>query len=504
MLNRFRLLLAASLLAGSCLPARAQNAPPPAPAAPPADAAATAPLTLDDCIRRALAHGFDIGIQRFNPAIAQDFIEIARGGFLPILSLAGTQSHANTAAIGLIPGTRSDERSARLGLTELLKTGATVSVSTSLDRSANNPALISSLYNPAYNADLSVSISQPLLRGAGVAITTAALNRAKIGFELAGFNFKARVLDIVQRTENAYYTLVYARQQLDVYKFSLHLAETLLDEAQVRKTTGVATEIDVLQAQVGVANARRNVLQAGESVQDSADALLAIIGQFELDAPLGAAKFDDFTGQLPVTESSYQLALRNQPDYLSSRRQLDQLQLDVDVAKNAVKPSLSVGGAVGFNGDKGSGYSAFSSAASRDNNNWQLNLTASYPWGAVSDKARYRQSFATLNQQTLVVRQLEQSILVQVRSAVRAVETNSENVKIAALGAEYSAKQYDLERARFDAGLSTSRNVLQTQADLETARVAELQARINLQNSISALHRLEGNALERYQIAMPE
>ena len=69
---------------------------------------------------------------------------------------------------------------------------------------------------------------------------------------------------------------------------------------------------------------------------------------------------------------------------------------------------------------------------------------------------------------------------------------------------EERTRQYDLERARFDAGLSTSRNVLQTQADLETARVAELQARINLQNSISALHRLEGNALERYQIAMPE
>lgn len=291
---------------------------------------------------------------------------------------------------------------------------------------------------------------------------------------------------------------------MDVYKFSLHLAETLLDEAQVRKGTGVATDIDVLQAQVGVSTARRNVLQAEKSLHDSADGLLAIIGQFELDAPLGVAKFDDFTGQLPVTESSYQLALHAQPDYLSSKRQLDQLQLDLDVAKNAVKPSLSVGGAVGFNGDKGSGSSAFSSAASRDNNNWQLNLTASYPWGSVSDKARYRQSLATLNQQTLVVRQLEQSILVQVRSAVRAVETDSENVKIAALAAEYSAKQYDLERARFDAGLSTSRNVLQTQADLETARVAELQARINLQTSSSALHRLEGNALERYQIALPE
>jgi outer membrane protein TolC len=109
-----------------------------------------------------------------------------------------------------------------------------------------------------------------------------------------------------------------------------------------------------------------------------------------------------------------------------------------------------------------------------------------------------------LDQQTLVVHQLEQSILVQVRAAVRTVETNSEKVKIAALAAEFSAKQYDLENARFAAGLATSRDVLQTQSDLQNARVAELQARITLQNSISALHRLEGSSLERYQIALPE
>jgi outer membrane protein TolC len=142
--------------------------------------------------------------------------------------------------------------------------------------------------------------------------------------------------------------------------------------------------------------------------------------------------------------------------------------------------------------------------AGRDNNSWQVDLTVSYPWGRVSDKARYRQSLSLLNQQTLTVRQLEQSILVQVRSAVSAVETNSEKVKIAALAAEFSTREYDLENARFSAGLVTSRDVLQTQSDLENARVAELQARINLQNSISSLHRLEGSSLERFHIAMPE
>jgi outer membrane protein TolC len=505
--NRLRSSFAAvSLLAGSWLPAAAQATPSAASPAPAADAAAPAPapLTLEDCVRRAVEHGFDLEIQRYNPALAKDSVDIARGGFFPTLSLTGSQSHASNGPVGGTPATSSDARTTRLGVTQLLQTGTMVTVSTDLGRSENHPPPATSFYNPVYSSDLTVSVTQPLLRGAGTAVTTATLNRARIGWERAGYDFKARALDIVQQTEGAYYSLVYAREQLGVYQVSLDLANRLLEEAKERKIVGIATDIDVLQAQVGVANARSNVLQAGKSVQDGTDALLALIGRFAFDTPLGATKLEDFSGQLPVSESSYQLALRNQPDYISARMQLEQLKLDLAVTRNALKPTLTLDGILGFNGQRGSGADAFDSAVNRDNSSWQVDFTLSYPWGRVSDKARYHQSLSLLNQQTLVLRQLEQSILVQVRSAVRAVETNNEKVKIAALAAEFSARQYDLESARFAAGLATSRDVLQTQSDLENARVAELQARITLQNSISTLHRLEGSSLERYQITLPE
>jgi outer membrane protein TolC len=449
-----------------------------------------------------LQRGYDIEIQRYTKSIAKDSVDVARGAFDPGLSLNGTQSHSNTGPVDSALGIKNDARDARFSANELLSTGTTVNVSTDLTRSAVNPysPYINGFYNPIYNSDLTVTVTQPLLRGAGIAVTKAALNRARIGETRAGFDFQAEALNIVQQTE--YYNLVYAREQLRVYRVSLNLANQLLEEAQAKKTVGAATDVDVLQAKVGVANAQSNVLSAEKSVSDASDALLALIGRFDLDSKLGEVKFDDFTDQLPVVESSYQLALHHQPDYISSKMQLDQMKLDLLVAKNGLKPTVNVDGILGFNGSRGGASEAFNSMANRDNNSWQVDLSVSYPWGRVSDKARYRQSLSALNQQTLAIHQLEQNILVQVRSAVRAVETNSEKVKIAALAADFSAKEYDLENARFSAGLVTSRDVLQTQSDLETARVAELQARITLQNSISALHRLEGTSLERYQIAL--
>jgi outer membrane protein TolC len=399
MSNRIRSsFVAASLLAGLCLPVCSQEAPPPAaPAAVPAPANSTsaAPLTLEECVQRALEHGFDIEIQRYNPAYAKDAVDVARGAFSPTISLNGSQSHSNTGPVGGEAGIKADARDARLSATELLKTGTTVAVSTDLSRSASNPSSLFSFYNPVYNSDLTVTVTQPLLRGAGTTVTTATLNRARIGQTRAGYDFHARVLDVVQETEAAYYSLVYAREQLLVFQMSLDLANRLLEEAQAKKTVGTATDIDVLQAQVGVANARSNVLSGEKSTKDTADALLALIGRFELDTSLGKAKFDDFTGQLPVIESSYQLALHNQPDYISARMQLDQMQLDLAVAKNSLQPTVNLDGILGFNGPRGSASDAFNATAERDNNSWEVDLTVSYPWGRISDKARYRQSLGT-------------------------------------------------------------------------------------------------------------
>jgi outer membrane protein TolC len=502
-------LITASLLAGWCLPVGAQDAlsrieatAAPAPTAP----AASTALTLDECVQRALQHGFDIEIQHFNTSLAKDSVDIARGAFDPTLSLNGTQSHSNTGPIAGNLGIKNDARDARFSGNELLSTGTTVNISTDLNRSKVDPYVpnFNSFYNPIYNSDLTLTVTQPLLRGAGTAVTTATLNRAKIGQTRAGFDFQAQALNIIQQAETNYYNLAYTREQLRVYRVSLDLANKLLEEADAKKTVGTATDVDVLQAKVGVANARSNVISAEKSVKDASDALLALIGRFELDSILGEVRFDDYSAQLPVIESSYQLALHHQPDYISAKMQLDQMKLDLLVAKNALKPTVNVDGILGFNGSRGSSTDAFNSMGNRDNNSWEVDLSVSYPWGRVSDKARYRQSLSILSQQTLVIRQLEQSILVQVRSAVNAVETNSEKVKIAALAAEFSGKEYDLENARFSAGLVTSRDVLQTQSDLETARVAELQARITLQISISTLHRLEGSSLERYHVTLPD
>lgn len=485
--RRLAAVLSLSLLCAARLPAQESAALPATPTAGPE-------LTLEECIKRALAKNFDLEIGRYGPQIAKDDITVARGPYEAQLALTGSTGEIKQG------NTTTKTRDFRIGVVQELYTGTTLSASSQLDRTSLNTAVT---LNPAYDADLTLGIRQSLLRGFGYGIGHAYVERAKIGLDRANLEYKAQALDVIQATENAYFNLAYAREQLTVRNFTLALAQRLFDEAKTRRQTGVATDLDVLTGEVGVANARRGVILAEQEVKDRQDALLALIGQFELDSAVGTVRFNEVSEATPVYASSFDLAKRNQPDFLSSEAAIEQYKIDLKLAKNAALPDLSVGGAVGLNGTNGSGSDAYGDAFDRQNHSWQVDVSLNYSLGRGADRARARQSLAALSREQTRLRLFEQNIAVQVRAAVRSVETNLESVKIATLASSLSQKQYELEKARFDAGLSTSRRVLEAQDDLETARIAELQAKVALHTSIAALHRLEGSSLQRYAIELP-
>ncbi|HTZ21383.1 MAG TPA: TolC family protein [Opitutaceae bacterium] len=473
----------------------------------PQAAPATGTLTLQECIVRALKQGFDVQIQGYTLANAKDSLEISKATFDPTLSMSASRSFSQSSSttqsfISGTPNPTSDSGTYSARVSKEFSTGGTATLGTSLNRSSSNSAYNN--FNPSFSGGVALSVSQPLLKNGGRNVARAGVDRSTIGVARANLDFKAQVLNVVQNTENAYYNYCFAREQEHVRQLSLDLANQALDEAKTRKTVGVATDIDVLTAEVSVANARRQLILAQQQTKNSADSLLALIGRFELDQPIGTTPFDDYTGPVPTIDAVYARALDNQPDYLSTKAALDQSTIDVRVAKNAKNPDLSATGSLGYNGLDRSAGDVYQDIPKGQSYNWSLGLTLTVPWGFRGDSARYRQALATFNQLQTQLHQTEQNILVQVRSAVRSVETNLESVKIAALATQLSEKNYDLEKARFDAGVSTARLLQQSRDDLDTARLNELQSRVTLRQAIVSLNRLQGTSLDLYKIQLEQ
>ena len=496
---------AAAKNAGAAL----QQNPVPAPAvpAPPAGPA----LTLRECVARALQKNFDLRIQQFTTSTAKEDVTIAQAAFDPSLSLTSRRFHTrdaiNTSYLdpngNIVVGVpySSDGDTTRAGVSQSLVTGTTVSASADLGRNKSIPP--SSFVDPVYNSDVSLTVKQPLLKNFGTRVNRAQIERAKLGVAIANLDFKSSVLTVIRNVETAYYNLAFSREQLAVRRFSLDVANALLDENKTRRTAGVVTDLEVLQAEVGVAKAQRALLLADQDLHNKEDALLALIEPFGFTrVPIGAIELpNDKAGPLNG-DLSFKLARDNAPEYASSLTQIEQFKLDTVVARSNRLPQLDLSGTGGYTADKSSYGSAARSVWNGDGYNWEVDASLSFAWGQRADRARYRQSLYNLDREKLHLQQIEQNLLVQVRSAVRGVQTSQEGARIASLNTELSRREYDTEKARYEAGLSTFRRVQEAKEDWDTAAVDELQSRVDLRNAMSDLSRLEGSSLLHYDVKL--
>ena len=123
---------------------------------------------------------------------------------------------------------------------------------------------------------------QPLLSGYGPDVAKARRRLARLSLDQANLDFQATVLQVVNTVESSYHLLAFAQEQLNVRQAALDLANALFSENRTKMDTGIATSLDVLQAEVGVANATDRLLRAEKELEDAKDRLITVIGDESL------------------------------------------------------------------------------------------------------------------------------------------------------------------------------------------------------------------------------
>lgn len=468
------------------------------------------PLQLEDAVGYALLKNFGLQRQSFTLANAREAVIDADSDFDPTLTATAirsvNQSASTTSRLEgtTVTGPRNDNTTLRVGANQRIEeTNGTVSVTANATRQATNST--NALVNPAFGNGVSLNVNQPLLRNAGRTVATAQRERAKIALTVSQIAYRNQVLQLIENVENAYYNVVAAREALRIRQLTLERNERLLDENSARRTSGVATDLDVLTSEVGVATARRAVIQQEQVVHDAEDALLNMINVPTFDSRPGPVAFDDYTGGVPNFAQSYKLARDNYPETLTAAEQIKSLEIALAVARRNLRPTLNLDASLGYTARQTSaGYQqAIANLPNDHGNNWNISLNYQMPWGKRADRSAYRVANNNLSSQKVQLEQLEQQLIVLVRGQVRAIETQLAAVAVQSRATELAARQFEQQKARYDAGLSTSRVVLQFQEDLENARVQELNAKLALRRAVAELRRLEGTSIDRFGVQMP-
>ncbi len=492
-------------------PAFAVDPAAPVPVEPTVNGAGTA-LTMEQCVAQALAKNFNVRISTYAAEYAQAGVTLAQSVYDPVIGVSWERTVTKTdnptvyetvdtfglptIATALTPYDNLQQTT--LSLSENLITGGTATAEYIAARDESTPQRL--FLNPAYTGDISINVSQPLLAGAGVDYSMALIKYAKLGNKIGGLNLKSSVLTMVFNVETAYFDVIYAQQQYDVAKDAVKLAQQLLDENTIKRQTGVLTDLDVVQAQAGLATAKNNQILALQAVGNTEDTLLQTMGEMQFRTQVGAIPLTPSPDTDVSFDRSYKIARDTGPQLALVQATIDQYKLLALRAKRNFLPSLSVVGGAGYSTERNSYDSVFSHVFTGPGYNWQAGINLSLPIGLRQTKALYHQALDNVHTGEAQFDQADQTLTVQLRAAVRSIEANRESVVSAKDSVRLSEKQYELQRARFDAGLATSYDVLLMQNQLESARVALIQAEVNLRIAVADLRFLEGSSLQLYHI----
>ena len=118
-------------------------------------------------------------------------------------------------------------------------------------------------------------------------------------------------------------------------------------------------------------------------------------------------------------------------------------------------------------------------------------MTVSYPIFNRQASAGRAQAQIAVQQTEANLRRLELSIVQEVRSVARAVETNFKRIQSTRSARILQERRLDAEEKRFAAGMSTNFLVTQAQRDLAFAEVAELRAVADYRKSLVDFDRVQ-------------
>jgi outer membrane protein TolC len=490
----------------------------------------TKSLTLEECILSALRNNLSVAVQVLNPEISDYSVSQAEEKFMPSLSLAYNRQSNNSASYSWLNAsgsTISKYAGYSVNLTEAIPTGGSVNVSLNSYKNDSNQRF--QTINPRYGSTLTLDFTQPLLRDFGFKMSRRQIIVAQNNLDISEKQFSKTLLDTIYQVEQAYWNLFFSIEDLKVKQQSLKLAQDLLANNQREVEIGTMAPLDILSAQSEVATREADILTAEALVKNNQDALKTVINFVEEDekAPVDVAPVDkpNFEEKQVSLEQSLLEAMQSRPDLQATRIGLNNNELNLSYAKNQLLPGLSLAASYwspGVSGDQilyyennpltgivigripGGPSNALKDAFNFKYKNWSVGLTLDFPLSNALSRANYSLAKATLEQAQYSLKNQEQQVLLEIKNAVRAVQTNFKRVNAYKVARELAEKKLQAEQEKLKVGMSTNFIVLTYQRDLATTQSAELRAIIDYNLSLANLDKAQGTTLKAKSIKVTD
>jgi outer membrane protein TolC len=299
--------------------------------------------------------------------------------------------------------------------------------------------------------------------------------------------------DIIQNINDAYYSVLVAKENIGILNNSIDNTKKLLSETELMVKAGVADDISYDQLQVTVMTLE-NSLSSLKRQESIAKYLLKIQMGLDIDNKIILTdSLNYFTNDLDVNqEISYKFTPENQPDYMLAKVQEDLQRQNVNLHKVAFLPTISAfyNNQSNLVEDK---FEVFNSSSK-----WlpssMVGVSIKLPlFTSGSRLAKLSQARVDYKKAQNTREKVSQSLRMAVIQAQKDLLTANETLIKDKLNRKLTKKIYDQSTVKFQEGVISSTELTQNQNQYFQSLNQYYQSVFNLLTAKNKLNRLLNN-----------
>ena len=331
------------------------------------------------------------------------------------------------------------------------------------------------------NAQLALSATIPLLRGAGW-VNLEPLIQQERALVYAVRDFESFRRNFAVDVASGYFSILTRQQAIRNRYLRFRNAQDLLARTEALFAAGRINALQVQRAVTQLLDAENGLNETQASYEDSLD-------NFKIQLGLNVQRPLEIVGeQVTTTEPDVSsevavidLALRYRLDLQTTRDQVGDARRLVGVRENQLLPDLNFVGSAAVGNRPGSPAVSFDARAFDYSAGLQLDL----PLDRLAERNSYRAALVTLQRSVRAVEDLGERVKADVRSAVRGIRLAQETLVIQQKNIVNARQRLEFANELLIIGRSDdSRDVVEAQNALLLSQDQYEQARANLQIQI--------------------
>ncbi|MBN1507759.1 MAG: TolC family protein [Sedimentisphaerales bacterium] len=314
-----------------------------------------------------------------------------------------------------------------------------------------------------------LSVTQPIYAGGAI---SAQVRAARLLSLVTDEIVRAAVQDVVYAAQTGYYNLRLNQHMVDVSTDAVRSAEVHLDQVEKRRAGGVASDFDVLRAQVELSNFEADLIRSENAIDLARANLIKVMGVSQ-DSDFALSDELVYAPVEVSMEQAVQEAFTNRPDLYRQEYQIRQQREQLQIARSRYLPNVS-----GFFTNTWANPDPHSVAAANDwGSAWQAGVQGAWPiFNGFQREGQIIQEKARLKQAQISLVDTEETALYELTQALLSMENAVEFVQSQQLNVTRATEGLRLAEVGYQQGINTQVEMIDAQTALTTARVNYYQA----------------------------